>query len=83
MTHPHPQNLFSGIKRRNWEQCGQDYFGTIVLSLPTLILGQRLLLDWGFMHSEQTCLSSSDILFVTSSFNEVQHKQLLLVENKI
>lgn len=25
-----PQNLCSGIKRGNWEQCGQDYFGTIV-----------------------------------------------------
>lgn len=74
MTHPHPQNLFSGIKRGNWEECGQDYFGTIVVSIPTLTLAQRLLLNWGFMHSEQTCLSSSDILFVTYSFNEVQHK---------
>lgn len=64
MTHPHPQNLFSGIKRGNWEQCGQDYFGTMVLFLPTLKLGQRWLLDWGFMHSEQTCLSSFDILFL-------------------
>lgn len=84
MTHPHPQNLFSGIKRGNWEQSGQDYFGTIVVCLPTNITIRPEVAFRLGIYAQWTNLPEQlwHPVCVTSSFNEVQHKLLLLVEKR-